>query len=358
MTSCMAVSENSIVVSSIDGDKCYVYSLTSSEVKNLTEHLGEAYNHLQSNNRDLQKACAAFSSHEKLFAYNPNKGKLLSIWNATSWSLVENKTLAKHATKIVFTPKTHVIVVGDKKGDVYAFEEQPVRLLGHSSMVLDICFSADEKYIITCDSDEKVRVSHYPNGKNILYYMMGHEAYVSGLCSLNNFILSGSGDGSLRLWDLKNGDLLDKLSLEMPVRSVVSVGNTAAVQFYNSKDVHIIKTDKKESSISIKSVKVLDFDSPVLDIASYCNQLWIISGNSVHHYSVDSNNEIVTVTENTRLKNAVEAIENLVTSFMRLENTDLMNFLYKKMVDKQKRAEQCLHNVAPLLHLAKRIKQA
>lgn len=72
--------------------------------------------------------------------------------------------------------------------------------------ILDISISDNEKYIVTCDNDEKIRVSHYPNGKNIVHYMMGHEAYVSGICLLNNFILSGSGDSTLRLWDFDNGD--------------------------------------------------------------------------------------------------------------------------------------------------------
>jgi len=359
MTFCTAVSETTVVVSSIDADKCFVYSLNSGNVRNLTESLGEAYKNIPINNRDLQKACAAFSADGKLFAYNPNKGKLLSIWNTIDWTLVENKTLAKHATNIVFTPKTNVIVVGDKKGDVYAFEELPVRILGHSSMILDICFSNNEKYIVTCDNDEKVRVSHYPNGKNIVYYMMGHEAYVSGICLLNNFILSGSGDSTLCLWDFNNGDLLHKLILHTPIQSVIEIEDLAAVQLYNSKEVHFIKTEKIENKWNIKNIKTISFDNNVLDLAAYGNQLWIITGNSVHKYTIDASNEIILRIESDEMTHTFETLSNLVKSFVCLENTNLMIFLYKKMIDKQKRTEQhIMDKSSPVLHHTKRLKTA
>lgn len=357
MTSCLAVSETAVVVSSIDVDKCFVYLLDKGSVKNLTESLGEAYRNMEINIRDLQKACAAFSTDGELFAYNPNKGKLLSVWNTKDWSLVENKTLAKHATDIVFTPKTNIIVVGDKRGDVYAFEEQPVRVLGHSSMVLDICFSDNEKYIVTCDSDEKVRVSHYPNGKNILHYMMGHEAYVSGICMLNNFVLSGSGDSTLCLWNFNNGDLVDKLTFHSPIQSVVEIENVAAVQLYNSREVQFVKTEKRDSKWSIKNVTVIKFENEVLNLARHGNQLWIIEGDSVHNYIIDSSNDVVLRNKNTEILRAYDTLEGLVKSLVYLEKTNLMIFLYKKMIDKQKRKKQYLNNTSPVSYRVKKIKQ-
>ncbi|XP_025206586.1 tRNA (guanine-N(7)-)-methyltransferase non-catalytic subunit WDR4 [Melanaphis sacchari] len=354
---CIAVSRTTVVVSSIDVDKCFVYSLDSGNVKNLTENLGEAYKNIPINNHDLQKACAAFSADGTLFAYNPNKGKLLSIWNTTNWTLVENKSLAKHATNIVFTPKTNVIVVGDKKGDVYAFEELPIRILGHSSMILDICISDNEKYIVTCDNDEKVRVSHYPNGKNIVYYMMGHEAYVSGICLLNNFILSGSGDCTLRLWDFNNGDLIDKLTLHTAVQNVIEIENLAAIQLYNSKDVHIIKTEKKENKWNIKNIKTLKFENNVLNLAAHGNQLWILTSNSVYKYTIDACNESILRNEDVEMTHVFETLSNLVKSFIYLEKTNLMTFLYNKMIDKQIRTEQYKNkSSSPVLHQIKKIR--
>jgi len=330
MTSCLVVNEKTVIVSSIDVDKCYVCSLDDGNVKNLTECLGEAYNNIPFNNRDLQKACAAFSIDGKLFAYNTNKGKLLSIWNTTDWSLVENKTLAKHATNIIYTPKTNVIIVGDKKGDVYKFDQSPVRVLGHSSMILNICFTKDEKYIVTCDSDEKVRVSHYPNGKNILYYMMGHEAYVSGVCMLNNFILSGSGDCTVRLWDYDDGRLLDKLPLHTAIQTVVEIDDLAAIQLYNSNEICIIRLEMNDSKWSIKIIKTIKFDDIVLDLAVYNDQLWVITSHSIDKYIIDSTSENIVKNENLEISKTIQTLNNLIKSFLYSENINLITFFIQK----------------------------
>lgn len=360
MTSCLAVSKSAVVVSSIDMDKCLVYILDNGIVKNLTASLGEAYKNMELNHHDLQKACAAFSTGGELFAYNTNKGKLLSIWNTKDWSLIENKVLAKRATNIVFTPKTNIIIVGDKKGDVYSFEEQPMRIIGHSSMVLDICFSNDEKYIVTCDSDEKVRVSHYPNGKNILYYMMGHEEYVSGICMLNNFILSGSGDSTLRLWDFNNGDLLDILNLHSPIQSVVQIENVAAIKLHKSKEVHFVKTEKKENNWIIKKITAIKFENDVINLARHGKQLWINEGYSVHTYTIDLNDIIYKNDEPEILRT-----HNILNSLMfevkspqlYLKKTDLMMYLYNKMINKQLRKEKYLADNSITSYSIKRIKQ-
>lgn len=369
MTSCLAASETAVVVSSIDVDECFVCSLSDGSVKNLTKCLGETYENLPINDRDLQKACAAFSADGKLFAYNTNKGKYLSIWNTSDWSLIANRTLAKHATVIAFAPETIAIVVGDKKGDVYAFkgriedgdavvfDDVPVRVLGHSSMVLDVCFGKDEKFIVTCDSDEKVRVSHYPNGKNILHYLMGHEAYVSGVCVLNGFILSGSGDGTLRLWNSDGGALLNKLALSAPIQNVVEFKGTAAVQLFNSNELHIIKVVQSSDEWSMKVIKTIILKDNVLNLATNGDQLWVLAGNSVHNYKIDLNDKVVQ-DESVEMLEVLKTLDNLVKSFVSLENTNLIIFLYKKMIEKQKRTEECVNNIIPVSPHSKRIKQS
>lgn len=41
-------------------------------------------------------------------------------------------------------------------------------------MVTDMVLSADNKYVITADRDEHVRVSRFPNGYNIESFCLGH----------------------------------------------------------------------------------------------------------------------------------------------------------------------------------------
>jgi len=57
--------------------------------------------------------------------------------------------------------------VTDKTGDCYQYdcvevEAVPRLLLGHLSVVYDILWSEDQQHIITCDRDDKIRVTNYP----------------------------------------------------------------------------------------------------------------------------------------------------------------------------------------------------
>lgn len=47
-------------------------------------------------------------------------------------------------------------------------------VLGHASLLTSFLLSNDEKYIITADRDEHIRVSWYPQGYVIERYCLGH----------------------------------------------------------------------------------------------------------------------------------------------------------------------------------------
>jgi tRNA (guanine-N(7)-)-methyltransferase subunit TRM82 len=47
-------------------------------------------------------------------------------------------------------------------------------ILGHTSLLTSFILSEDEKYIITSDRDEHIRVSWYPQGYNIEAFCLGH----------------------------------------------------------------------------------------------------------------------------------------------------------------------------------------
>ena len=106
----------------------------------------------------------------------------------------------------------------DKSGDVFRFSKYEVEgkcILGHLSMLLDLKFSQDGNFIITCDRDEKIRVSHYPNAYNIHNYCLGHTDFVSCLEMPMEFsgkyLISGSGDSTIRIWDYLKGKELVKV---------------------------------------------------------------------------------------------------------------------------------------------------
>lgn len=161
----------------------------------------------------LVRYCAALSNDGKWYAITEDRS--LVIWSTSDWSLRSTKLLERSASKIVFSPSNDKILVADKTGDVYMFSvsddatEKGTLLLGHLSILLDVCMTDDEKYIITCDRDEKIRVTCYPNTYNIKSFCLGHIGFVTRIIILrNDILLSSSGDGSFKLWDFQRGECL------------------------------------------------------------------------------------------------------------------------------------------------------
>lgn len=159
--------------------------------------------------------CTALSSDNQLLAVQSLE-KILLVYNIHDWKLIHQKQLGRGASKIIFTPDNKYIVVGDKTGDVFLYklysDEKETLLLGHLSIILDIVMTDDCKYIITCDRDEKIRVSKYPNCYNIESYCLGHEQFVTNIQLLphnHKMLISCSGDGTLKLWDYIKGSIKD-----------------------------------------------------------------------------------------------------------------------------------------------------
>ncbi|XP_071528158.1 tRNA (guanine-N(7)-)-methyltransferase non-catalytic subunit wdr4 isoform X2 [Panulirus ornatus] len=163
--------------------------------------------------------------------------KVVTVWSTETWKLHCSHSLVKRPVAIAITSDSGTLLVADKSGDVYHFplkgvtsenelphlpyqknsreertekwddtKEKP--LMGHISMLLDLTVTEDIRYIITCDRDEKIRVSHYPNSYNIEAFCLGHQEFVTQVSLLsksNQLILSCSGDGTLRLWNYLKG---------------------------------------------------------------------------------------------------------------------------------------------------------
>lgn len=79
-------------------------------------------------------------------------------------------------------------------------------LLGHLSMLLDVLVVKNkdgDNFIITCDRDEKIRVSYYPNCYNIHNICLGHLDFVTRIQLIpehDQYLLSASGDGTMKVW--------------------------------------------------------------------------------------------------------------------------------------------------------------
>lgn len=138
-------------------------------------------------------------------------------------NLLKNLIVNRTASKIAFS-RAGDVLIADRTGDVYLYklfseDNEPTLLLGHLSMILDLVLSDCEKYIVTCDRDEKIRVSHFPNTYNIVSYCLGHEEFVTTLKIVRNVLISASGDGTVRFWNYIKGEQLGCLDTNQYVKT-------------------------------------------------------------------------------------------------------------------------------------------
>jgi len=125
--------------------------------------------------------------------------------------MISHHILPRKGSRIIFSPDSKHILVADKNGDVHLLDlekpdQSPLLLLGHLSMLLDVRMSLDCRFVLTADRDEKIRVSRFPNSYNIHNYCLGHRDFVTSLSVLSdNLLVSGSGDGSVRVWKFLEG---------------------------------------------------------------------------------------------------------------------------------------------------------
>ncbi|KAG0241522.1 tRNA (guanine-N(7)-)-methyltransferase non-catalytic subunit trm82 [Actinomortierella wolfii] len=189
--------------------------------------------------------------------------KIMKVWDTDSWTCLGSRTLVRRSNALQFNAEGNMIVTADKFGDIYKYcptttnamvrdlpdvdekeksdkaaekkteggdddnedetenGEQPI--LGHVSMATDLALTRDNKYIITADRDEHIRVSHYPKGYIIETFCLGHTSFVSQVEHLpghsDKYLVSSGGDGTFRVWEFLKG----KLVLTVDLREILGL---------------------------------------------------------------------------------------------------------------------------------------
>lgn len=169
---------------------------------------------------------STFLPKKQLLVFTDIAKKVLIIDLKNNQEIVATKLINKRATKIVFNKSEKLIVVGDKTGDVYVLNieddlpNQEFKLvMGHLSMLTDLALSYDEKFIFTCDRDEKVRISSFPNAYNIEGYLLAHKEFVIQIDQLDeNKLISASGDSTIILWDFVQKKPLQEFNLQSLIK--------------------------------------------------------------------------------------------------------------------------------------------
>ncbi|KAJ6581834.1 WD40-repeat-containing domain protein [Mycena capillaripes] len=173
--------------------------------------------------------------------------KQLKLWQIDGLKLLNERELPKKPTGLAFTRDGQTILTSDKFGDIFSYELHPTPqtveqkkaslashenpsggklILGHTSFLTAFLLSFDEKFVITADRDEHIRVSWYPQGYTIETYCLGHEKFVSAIHMPElapTELVSGGGDPMLKIWDWMNGTVKREIPILHAVEPFIKV---------------------------------------------------------------------------------------------------------------------------------------
>ncbi|KAJ8733293.1 hypothetical protein PYW08_001591 [Mythimna loreyi] len=218
----------------------------------------------------------AISNDSSYIAVVTATSKQLLVYDVLQQERQQTFNIPRSASKIRFTVDNSQILVADKSGDVLIYdvkkENSGTKLLGHLSLLLDVLQSNDTKCVISCDRDEKIRVSCFPNTYNIQTYCLGHKEFVNHIEFLphnDKFLTSSSGDGTIKIWDYSEGRLLHTVDTSNDVnddqlkQNFINIMDEGGIEVTTLPIVHYT-TSKIDDSTSVLAATVHMFNAVLI----------------------------------------------------------------------------------------------
>ncbi|KAF9682902.1 hypothetical protein SADUNF_Sadunf05G0156200 [Salix dunnii] len=308
------------------GSDLRVFDLRGNCAVTLVDETGEAFH------KDSIRAIR-YGANGKLFV-SSGDDKLVKVWSTDSWRCIASVCSEKRVSAVAVSNDGLYVCFADKFGVVWVVDlhgldgnetlvnKKASPLLAHyCSIITSLEFSPDGRFIVSADRDFKIRVTVFPKkpldgAHEIQSFCLGHtefrliyvqlrgpfDRFVSRLAFLftadypQGFLVSGSGDSTVRLWDINPGTLLDTCEF----------GSKAGIVDYNGNEVScstvtdlctipgILLVSCDLSSQTFGAVKVISnmgdsFIPTSLGCSSTAELLWTITGVSkLHGYDHNS----------------------------------------------------------------------
>lgn len=264
--------------------------------------------------------------------------KVITLWDTSgekTWTKVGDIVAVRRSVCVCFNSAEDSLFVADKSGDLYNYkiedikcEESPSEdkekepILGHVSMLLDV--AATDKYIITADRDEKIRVSFMEPPHAVQSFCLSHTEFITRILvsQSGSALVSFSGDGTMRTWKMDSGQLVQTVrlfdnsnestveaKLVPDVISINSAGNLVAVSASGTSQVRVYSFDEHSDGEQLKLVYEIDLpgEKQVFDA---CFDSWENTENSLF---------ILTTTSDGKPNCIVASCQN---DFISLSETD------------------------------------
>jgi WD40 repeat protein len=165
--------------------------------------------------------CVAFTPDGKMLATGGHDRKIL-FWNLRDRQVENTLSLDDTAAhSMVLSQDGKILITGSyRKIKVWETSStlnqknlpdiQPIyTLMGHSHIVSSLAMSADAKFLVSGSQDQTIRVWNLATGE-LVHTLKGHRDSVNtvALSPDEQIIASGSADKTIKLWHLQSGELL------------------------------------------------------------------------------------------------------------------------------------------------------
>ncbi|XP_021764397.1 tRNA (guanine-N(7)-)-methyltransferase non-catalytic subunit wdr4-like [Chenopodium quinoa] len=267
-----------------------------------------------------------FSDSGKLLV-SAGDDKLVKIWSAESWQCLCTVNSEKRVSAVAISKDEQYVCFADKFGVVWIVdlvglaenqlipEKKAVAIFGHyCSIITSLEFSPDGRFIVSADRDFKIRVSVFPKNPlkgvhEIQSFCLGHSEFVSCLTFVHNsdfpqgFLVSGSGDSTVCMWNVTSGSLLctsdvgreanlsEKSHPAVTDLYATADGSLVAVAIQSLQGILLLSCDlsaKRLSTLKVVPVPGETFIPTRLGTTLSGNLLWMVTGASNLPGSKDS----------------------------------------------------------------------
>ncbi|KAL2813152.1 WD40-repeat-containing domain protein [Aspergillus granulosus] len=161
-------------------------------------------------------------------------------------------------------------IVWDIKNDY-----RPIhRLEGHTAGVLDVCF--DDRYIVSCSKDHAICVWDRRTGA-LVKKLLGHSGPVNAVQLRGDLLVSASGDGVAKLWNVASGLCIKEFTskdrglacveFSHDARTVLTGGNDQMIYQFDANTGELVKEIEGHSGL-VRSLH-LDTDNQRIVSGSY-----------------------------------------------------------------------------------------
>ncbi|KAF2259240.1 WD40 repeat-like protein [Lojkania enalia] len=131
--------------------------------------------------------------------------------------------------------------------DISSSEYEPLyRLRHHAAGVLDVCL--DDKHIISCSKDATINVWERATGNHIRT-LTGHRGPVNAVQLRGHLLVSASGDGIAKLWNLESGQCIKEFPSQDRGLAAVEFSDDAKYVLAGGNDHVVYKFDAMSGAV-------------------------------------------------------------------------------------------------------------